>query len=79
MKRASEDALGANARPAIGSDLERRFYRPAQVAAIMGASRSEVFRWIANGDIEAYRKGRSIFIPVEAVDALDKAIRSEAA
>lgn len=37
--------------------------RPAEVAALLGLSRSEVYRLIERGDIPSARFGRSVRVP----------------
>lgn len=37
--------------------------RPAEVAVLLGISRSEVYRLIERGDIPAVRFGRSVRVP----------------
>jgi excisionase family DNA binding protein len=50
------------------SQIERKYYRPSEVAAMTGDSLSSVLRSIYAGQLEAHRKGRGWFIPAQAID-----------
>lgn len=47
--------------------LTRRAYRVYEIAPILGISRSEAYLLVSKGHIRSIRKGRMIFIPVEAI------------
>lgn len=57
-----------SAEPAAPTDLVRRFYRPADVVRVTGASKSTIFAALQSGQLEGYKRGASWFIPVQAVD-----------
>jgi excisionase family DNA binding protein len=41
-----------------------------EVAAVLGCSRSSVYRWAANGTLPTIRLGRRVVVPKAAVDAM---------
>jgi excisionase family DNA binding protein len=41
-----------------------------EVAAVLGCSRSSVYRWAANGTLPTIRLGRRVLVPRAAVEAL---------
>jgi excisionase family DNA binding protein len=47
---------------------ERKYVRPADVVQQTRLSKSTVMAALWSGELEAYRKGRSWLIPVEAID-----------
>ncbi len=47
---------------------QRQYARPADVVRATGLSLSKVMAAIWSGDLEAYQKGRSWLVPVEAID-----------
>lgn len=49
-------------------DQQRRYLRPADVAAITGASKAFVMKEIYAGRLRGYQAGRAWFIPSEAID-----------
>lgn len=47
--------------------MERLAYRPTEVAAVIGLSRSKVYELIARGEIPSIRLGGKILVPAESV------------
>jgi excisionase family DNA binding protein len=50
--------------------LERKAYRPPEVARATGLSRAFIYQLITEGKLRSIRLGRAIVIPAAAVDAL---------
>lgn len=50
--------------------LERKAYRPVEVAAVLGVSRAWVYRLIQEGEIQSIKVGHRLLIPAGAVDEL---------
>lgn len=48
--------------------VNRQYARPADVVRATGLSLSKVMAAIWSGELEAYQKGRSWLVPVEAID-----------
>jgi excisionase family DNA binding protein len=61
-------SVDVKARPATQQDLEVRFLRVSQFSRVTNMPQPTVFRFIQTGELKAYRRGRSLFIPVEEVD-----------
>lgn len=62
--------LGRHAVPRQhGSSTSRRYASAAEVAAALGVSVATVRRWCATGVLPCRRLGRTVRIPIEAVDA----------
>lgn len=72
----SEMPTAVEARPASPEDLERRYFRPREVAELTGLAISTIFAALYSGDLEGYRLGRAWLVPVGAVD---RWIRGDAA
>ncbi len=51
---------------------QRIAYKPREVAALTGLSRSFVYQMIARGEIPVRRVGRAILVPAEWVEAFAK-------
>jgi excisionase family DNA binding protein len=68
MKEVPEMPSGIKARPALADETEVRFVRVSQFSKITNMSQPSVFRSIQAGELKAYRRGRSLFIPVEEID-----------
>ncbi len=48
--------------------VDRQYGRPADVVRAPGLSLSKVMAAIWSGELEAYQKGRSWLIPIDAID-----------
>ncbi len=44
-------------------------YRVSEVAELIGLSKSQVYAMVARGEIGSKRSGRSVVVPVEALQA----------
>lgn len=63
-----EIPAGVKAHPAKAQELEVRFLRVSQFSRVTSMPQPTVFRFIQTGELKAYRRGRSLFIPIEEVD-----------
>ena len=50
--------------------MQRVAYKPREVAAMCGLSRSFVYQLIARGDLRAVRIGRAVVIPAREIERL---------
>lgn len=48
-------------------NLERKAYRPPEVAKVTGLSRAFVYQLIADGRLRSVRLGRALLVPAAAV------------
>ena len=48
---------------------KRKAYRVAEVAEMVGLSKEQIYAMVRNGEIGHVRSGRSVVIPVAALDA----------
>lgn len=55
-------------RPAEPDELKVRFLRVSQFSRVTNMPQPTVFRFIKDGELKAYRRGRSLFIPIEEVE-----------
>lgn len=64
--RSTPSAVAPIRRGAI--DVSRRYYRPKDIVAVTGATKSGVMAAIYSGRLRAHQVGRTWFVPIEAVD-----------
>ncbi len=58
------------AAPVTKKELERKAFRPPEVAKATGLSRACVYQLVQEGRIRSVRIGRAILIPASALDEL---------
>jgi excisionase family DNA binding protein len=51
-------------------DTAKRFYRPSEVAQLLGVSAAHVYRLCERGELRHTRMGRRVLIPAEIVKGL---------
>lgn len=57
---------------------EKLLHSPEETALMLGVSRSQVFEFLAKGEIESFKIGRLRKVPREAIDAYIKRQRERA-
>jgi len=58
-------------------DHERRFYRVAELAQVVGCSKSKAYELVASGAVPSVRIGTLLRVPVSAVEDLARATVGE--
>lgn len=55
-----------------GETMEKKFYRPNEVAVMLGVHRNTIIRWVKSGKLKSSVIGESILIPASEIERLEK-------